>query len=75
MIVGCHGMGWIPAKPSTRINRSVASPSDLIKNAGGWTSNALVGGDAYQTNISEFDKGMKTLVLVSSNTSSLTIVI
>lgn len=31
MIVGCHGMGWIPAKPSTRINRSVASPFGLNK--------------------------------------------
>ena len=60
MIVGCHGMGWIPAKPSTRINRSVASPFGLNKNAGkAGPPTRWLGGDAYQTNISEFDKGIE----------------
>ena len=60
MIVGCHGMGWMPAKPSTRINRSVASPFGLNKNAGkAGPPTRWLGGDAYQTNISEFDKGIE----------------
>lgn len=60
MIVGCHGMGWIPAKPSTRINRSVVSPFGLNKNAGkAGPPTRWLGGDAYQTNISEFDKGIE----------------
>ena len=60
MIVGCHGMGWIPAKPSTRINRSVASPFGLNKNTGkAGPPTRWLGGDAYQTNISEFDKGIE----------------
>ena len=60
MIVGCHGMGWIPAKPSTRINRSVASPFGLNKNAGkAGPPTRWLGGDAYQTNISAFDKGIE----------------
>ena len=53
-------MGWIPAKPSTRINRSVASPFGLNKNAGkAGPPTRWLGGDAYQTNISEFDKGIE----------------
>ena len=60
MIVGCHGMGWIPAKPSTRINRSVASPFGLNKNAGkAGPPTRWLGGDAYQTDISAFDKGIE----------------
>lgn len=60
MIVGCHGMGWIPAKPSTRLNRSVASPFGLNKNAGKpGPPTRWLGGDAYQTNISDFDKGIE----------------
>ena len=51
---------WIPAKPSTRINRSVASPFGLNKNAGkAGPPTRWLGGDAYQTNISAFDKGIE----------------
>lgn len=60
MIVGCHGMGWIPAKPSTRINRSAASPFGLSQNAGkAGPPTRWLGGNAYQTNISDFDKGIE----------------
>ena len=60
MIVGCHGMGWIPAKPSTRINRSVASPFGLDRDAGKvGPPTRWLGGDAYQTDISAFDKGIE----------------
>ena len=60
MIVGCHGMGWIPAKPSTRINRPAASPFGLRQNAGkAGPPTRWLGGNAYQTNISDFDKGIE----------------
>ena len=60
MIVGCHGMGWIPAKPSTRINRPAASLFGLNQNAGkAGPPTRWLGGNAYQTNISDFDKGIE----------------
>lgn len=60
MIVGCHGMGWIPAKPSTRINRPAASLFGLSQNAGkAGPPTRWLGGNAYQTNISDFDKGIE----------------
>ena len=60
MIVGCHGMGWIPAKPSTRINRPAVSPFGLNQNAGkAGPPTRWLGGNAYQTNISDFDKGIE----------------
>ena len=60
MIVGCHGMGWIPAKPSTRINRPVASLFGFNQNAGkAGPPTRWLGGNAYQTNISDFDKGIE----------------
>lgn len=60
MIVGCHGMGWIPGKPSTRRARLVASPFGLDREAGmAGPPTRWLGGDAYQTDISAFDKGIK----------------
>ena len=60
MIVGCHGMGWIPARPSTRINRPAVSPFGLNQNAGkAGPPTRWLGGNAYQTNISDFDKGIE----------------
>ena len=60
MIVGCHGMGWIPAKPSTRINRSVASPFGLNKNTGkAGPPTRWFGGGEYQTDISTLTKGIE----------------
>ena len=60
MIVGCHGMGWIPAKPSTRINRPVASLFGFNQNDGkAGPPTRWLGGNAYQTNISDFDKGIE----------------
>lgn len=60
MIVGCHGMGWIPGKPSTRRARLIASPFGLDREAGmAGPPTRWLGGDAYQTDISAFDKGIK----------------
>ena len=60
MIVGCHGMGWIPAKPSTRRARLAASPFGLDRDAGMvGPPTRWLGGDAYQTDISAFDKGIE----------------
>ena len=60
MIVGCHGMGWIPSKPSTRRARLAASPFRLDRDAGkAGPPTRWLGGDAYQTNISDFDKGIE----------------
>ena len=60
MIVGCHGMGWIPGKPSTRRARLAASPFGLDRDAGmAGPPTRWLGGDAYQTDISAFDKGIK----------------
>ena len=60
LIVGCHGMGWIPGKPSTRLTRSVASPierdieTDLVGPPTRW-----FGGGDYQTDISTLAKGIE----------------
>ena len=60
MIVGCHGMGWIPCKPSTRRARLAASPFGLDREAGmaGPPTRWFGGGD-YQTDISTFTKGIE----------------
>ena len=60
LIVGCHGMGWIPGKPSIRLTRSVASPierdieTDLVGPPTRW-----FGGGDYQTDISTLAKGIE----------------
>ena len=60
LIVGCHGMGWIPGKASTRLTRSVASPierdieTDLVGPPTRW-----FGGGDYQTDISTLTKGIE----------------
>jgi len=60
MIVGCHGMGWIPGKASTRRARLAASPFGLDRDAGmAGPPTRWLGGDAYQTDISAFDKGIE----------------
>ena len=60
MIVGCHGMGWIPAKPSTRRARLAASPFGHDREAGmaGPPTRWFGGGD-YQTDISTLTKGIE----------------
>ena len=53
-------MGWIPSKPSTRRARLAASPFRLDRDAGkAGPPTRWLGGDAYQTNISDFDKGIE----------------
>lgn len=60
MIVGCHGMGWIPSKSSTRRARLAVSPFGLDRDAGmAGPPTRWLGGYAYQTDISAFDKGIE----------------
>lgn len=60
MIVGCHGMGWIPGKSSTRRARLAVSPFGLDRDAGmAGPPTRWLGGYAYQTDISAFDKGIE----------------
>lgn len=57
MIVGCHGMGWLPGNSETRSRYSLFSIKD--KDNERLPLTRWFGGETYKTNISTLDKGIE----------------
>ncbi|MGP1549883.1 MAG: clostripain-related cysteine peptidase [Prevotella fusca] len=57
MIVGCHGMGWIPGNSGTR--RRYTTSAFRRRDVERLPLTRWFGGDTYKTDISTFDKGIE----------------